>query len=358
MLHAVIMAGGAGTRFWPASRKALPKQLLDLSGDRTMIQATVDRFAGLADADRLLIVTNERLCDPIREQLPELPPQAVLGEPCKRDTAPCIGLAAALVARSDPDAVMVVSPADHIIEPAEAFRDAVRQAADLVAEDGSRIVTLGIPPTYPAASFGYIERGDAIATQGSAAYQVRRFREKPAREVAEQYLEQGGFYWNSGIFIWRADTILNALKQRERDMFDRVTQIAAAYDSDDFEQVFHNEFGKIQGKSIDFAVMEHHDNVAVIEAPFRWDDLGNWTALARLLGADENGNTSTGLHVDVESNNIVVRTSDSHLVATVGMTNAIIVHTEDATLVANRNDEESIRQVVKLLEEKGWDRFL
>ena len=209
MLHAVIMAGGAGTRFWPASRAALTKQLLDLAGERTMIQATVDRLGEMVPPERLLVVTNRQLVEPMAQQLPLVPRAALIGEPCKRDTAPCVGLAALLVSHADPEATMVVMPADHVIAPDESFRAAIASAVAMVEAEPQRIVTFGIKPTYPAESYGYIERGEALA--GSQAFRVAKFREKPKAEVAAEYLATGRFYWNAGIFVWKAKTILAAL---------------------------------------------------------------------------------------------------------------------------------------------------
>ena len=356
MLHAVIMAGGAGTRFWPASRKGLPKQLLNLTGRETMIQATVGRLGDLAPAERVLVVTNQRLVDEVRRQLPQLPAASVLGEPCKRDTAPCVGLAAALIQKADADGVMAVMPADHVIGPDQKFQDAMRQAADLVAEDPTRIVTFGIRPTYPAESFGYIQRGESLAPGG--VYRVARFREKPDAATAKEYLASGEFYWNSGIFLWRADTILGALQQREPAMHERLLAIGEAFGGSDFDAVFQREFEAIQGKSIDYAVMEHYDNIVVLEAPFEWDDLGSWGALPRLVEADEQGNAALGRHVLVDSENCIVRTDNDHLVALLGVRDCIVVHTDDATLVARRDDEESVRKIVALLGEKGWEQYL
>ncbi len=203
MLHAVIMAGGSGTRFWPASRKLRPKQLLALAGNRTMIQSTVDRLGDLVPPERQLIVTNDILVDAVRQQLPDLPPENVVGEPCKRDTAPCVGLAAAMIHRIDPEGTMVVMPSDHVIASPEAFRSAIVAGEQLIEEDPSRIVTFGIRPTYPAESFGYVQRSAPITADGTA-FGVETFREKPDRATAQQYLSAGTFYWNSGIFLWRA----------------------------------------------------------------------------------------------------------------------------------------------------------
>ncbi len=361
MLHAVIMAGGAGTRFWPASRTLLPKQLLDLAGQRTMIQETFDRLDPLVPPDRVLVLTNRNLVDAVVQQLPQVPPQAILGEPCKRDTAPCVALAAALLLQRDADAVMVVLPADQVIRQQEPFRQTLALAERLVQQDDQRIVTLGIQPTYPAESFGYIERGPSLPTivgEDTPVYRVNRFREKPSADVARQYLEIGGFYWNSGIFVWKAATILQAIQQYEPQMHDHICTIAAAADSDRFDDVFDRQFAEIQGKSIDFAVLEHYENVVVIPANFDWDDLGSWRSLERLYGVDQAGNTIVGAHVGIHTSGSIVRTNDTHLVATLGMTDCIIVHTEDATLVANKNDEEAIRQLVQMIREQGWNQYL
>lgn len=360
MLHAIVMAGGAGTRFWPASRRGMPKQLLSLGSDRTMIQATLDRLGDLVPAERTLIVTNRDLVTETARQLPHLPPSAILGEPCKRDTAPCVGLAAALVAHADPDATMLVLPADHVIATDEQFRAAVRQAVQLVERSPGRIVTFGIRPTYPAETYGYIERGEALADSqlGSAAFRVARFREKPSAEVAREYLATGRFYWNAGIFVWKAGTIRDALGRYEPEMAGHLTAIAASIGRPEFAAVLDREFAAIRGKSIDYAVLERSDDVAVIEAPFAWDDVGNWQSLARLRGADADGNTLVGRHLSLRTQDTIVRTDDRHLVVTVGLKDCIVVHTPDATLVANRHDEESLRQIVALLQERGWTEYL
>lgn len=360
MLHAVIMAGGSGTRFWPESRSLRPKQLLRLVGERTMIQSTVDRLGDLAPPERTLVVTGAALVDEVWNQLPQLPPTSLVGEPCRRDTAPCIGLAALLVLRNDPQAIMAVMPADHVISPDDAFRRAIRQAQALVEAEPDRIVTFGIRPTYPAESFGYIERGEQLTSAASAArvYRVKQFREKPKGDVAKGYLEAGTFYWNSGIFVWRAATILAALEARQPAMVARLRTIAATVDTPAYAAVFDREFTAIRGISIDYAVMEHAKNVAVIEAPFSWDDVGSWQAMARLQGANAEGNTISATHLGLRTAGTVVRGPDGHLIVTLGVSDLIVVHTPDATLVANKHDEESIRELVKLIADQGWHEYL
>jgi mannose-1-phosphate guanylyltransferase len=360
MLHAVIMAGGSGTRFWPASRNDAPKQLLRLVGDATMLRQTFDRLGDLTPNDRRMVVTNERLVNAVREQLPELPTPAIIGEPCKRDTAPCIGLAALLISRTDPNAIMLVLPADHVITPAAKFQAAVRHAAELVEASPTGIVTFGIKPAYPAEVFGYIHRGEPLASRALHApvFAVKQFKEKPNAPIAKKYFDSGEYYWNSGIFVWRAATILEALRQHQPEMLARLEKIVAAWDTKDRDTVFQHEFAAIKPISIDYAVMEHATDVAVIEAPFEWDDLGGWQALARLLGSDENGNTIVGKHLGLNTTGTIVRGDGEHLVVTLGIKDCIIVHTPNATLVANKHHEEQIRQVVKRLEELGLSDYL
>ena len=360
MLHAVIMAGGSGTRFWPASRALNPKQLLNLAGERSMIQATVDRLDGLVKPEHTLIVTNERLVEPIHAQLPALPESSFIGEPFKRDTAPCIGIAAAWVLHHDPDALMAVMPADHVIPSRESFQSAIQHAVKLIEDDPARIVTFGIKPTYPAEIFGYVEReGSNLSNDGGPpTYAVNQFREKPNAKLAAEFLASGTFYWNSGIFLWKAQTILDALEKYAPEMFARIKTISDAIGKPDFDEVFRREFEAIQGKSIDFAVMEHYRPIVVVEAPFDWDDVGNWPALERLNGTDDDGNTILGKHLGVATRGTLVRSVKDHLVVTVGLEDMIVVHTGDATLVAKKSDEEKIRQVVQELERREWREFL
>ncbi|HEY2828057.1 MAG TPA: sugar phosphate nucleotidyltransferase [Pirellulales bacterium] len=365
MLHIVVMAGGAGTRFWPESRAAQPKQLLPLAGPRTMLQMAVDRLGPLSTTQNLWILTGATLVAAVRKQLPRLLPNHVVGEPCKRDTAPCIGLAALLLSGQDPNATMVVMPADQVIQPDQQFQQAISAAAAIVDQQPNQIVTFGIKPTYPATTFGYIERGEPLtitlpkgATADHRVFHVSHFREKPPADVAQQYLASGNFYWNSGIFVWKAATILAALEKQQPEMLSHLRTIAQAWDHPNAQEVFTREFAAIKGISIDYAVMEQAADVAVIEASFTWDDVGTWQAVARLAGADAEGNTVTGRHLSIDTHGSIIRTDEHHLVATVGIDDLIVVHTPDATLVANRHDEESIRKIVKLLEERGWTDYL
>jgi mannose-1-phosphate guanylyltransferase len=361
MLHALIMAGGAGTRFWPESRSQTPKQLLRLLGERSMIQWTVDRLGDLVAPQNVLVLTSERLVAAIRSQLPQLPAEAIVGEPCRRDTAPCIGLAAQRICRSDPHGTMLVMPSDHVIQPATVFQESLRLAARWVDEHPEAIVTFGIQPTYPAETFGYIERGpmiEPLPAEKTRMFHVARFCEKPNAGAARQYLDAGTFFWNSGIFVWKARTILDALARFQPTLRGHLQTIDAAWGTPDYDTVLHCEFAAIEGISIDYAVMERAHQVMVVEAPFAWDDVGSWQALARLLGTDAAGNTVAAKHLGVDTRGTILRGPDDHLIVTLGISDCIVVHTPDATLVADKHHEEAIRRVVKLLEERGWNEYL
>ncbi len=224
-------------------------------------------------------------------------------------------------------------------------------------------MTFGIRPTYPAEIFGYIHRGDELKSGPGTArlarvFRVQKFQEKPDAATAKKYVDSGEYYWNGGIFVWRASTILDALRERQPQMLGHLEKIVDARDTNQREAVFQREFAAIEPISIDYAVMEHATNVAVIEAPFEWDDLGGWQSLARLIGCDENGNTIVGKHLGLDTNGSIVRTDDSHLIVTLGLTDVIVVHTPNATLVADKRREEQIRSIVKRLEELGWPEYL
>lgn len=258
---------------------------------------------------------------------------------------------------------MVVMPADHMIQTNAQLHAAIHFAARLVEQQPERLITFGIRPAYPAESFGYIERGeplepDSVSPGDPPAHHVRQFHEKPPAEVARKYVQAGNYLWNSGIFVWKARTILDELQRNEPAMVSRLSKIVAAIATPDFDDVFTREFEAIQGRSIDYAVMEQARNVLVIEAPFTWDDAGSWQAIARLRGADDADNTVVGKHLGVDTTGTIVRGSQDHLIVTLGLSDCIVVHTPDATLVANKHDEESIRRVVQLLREKGWDEYL
>jgi mannose-1-phosphate guanylyltransferase len=359
MLHAVIMAGGSGTRFWPASRSNRPKQFLPLFGQETMLQAAGRRVADWIAAERTWVVTNQAYAAETGRELPKLPPTNIVREPCGRNTAPCIGLAAMLIAERDPNGVMLVMPADHRIERADLFREAIERAVAIVEREPA-LVLFGIRPTYPSVSFGYLERGAPVSASREGAFRVASFREKPDRAKAEEFVAAGRFFWNSGIFVWKASTILEALQEFEPAVYDGLARLRPHLSTGGWDHALAAEFPGIKAISIDYGVLERAENVLMIEAPFDWDDVGSWQALGRQTEptADSDGNTAQGLFCGVDSHGCIVRTTSDHLVATIGMSDCVIVHTPDATLVARKDDEESIRKLVQTLRERGYERFL
>jgi len=359
MLHAVIMAGGSGTRFWPESRRVRPKQLLPLASDQTLLRETYDRCSAWIPKSSWMVVTNQQLAAETGRQLPELQPQQIVGEPCGRNTAPCIALAAAKLLKHDPDAVMLVMPADHAISPVEQFHDAVRRATQQIESAPHSLVLFGVTPTYPATGYGYIERDQPLGDPAQRAFKVREFHEKPPRERAEQFLAGGRHYWNCGIFVWKASMILELIRQHQPDIGKLLDEVSQDLGTDREENALKQIFPRMPSISIDHAVLEKAQDVVVLEAPFAWDDVGSWQAVARLKGTDSNGNTIIGLHVGIDTENSVIQNdSPSHLIATIGVRDCIIVHTPDATLIARRDDENAIRELVALLEQKGYGSYL
>lgn len=364
MLHAVVMSGGSGTRFWPKSRKAHPKQLLPIVGETSMIRDTVDRVRPWIAPEQTWVVTNRAQQKGTAAELPEVPAGQILIEPQGRNTAPCIGLAAMALTVVDPEAVMLVMPADHVIHPAESFQRAVGDAVAAVEENPDRFVLFGVPPAYPSVSFGYIERAEPAADAGKGLYPVASFREKPVEQVAEEYVRSGKFYWNCGIFTWRADRFLQALERFEPDMSTRLEKLRPAFQTDHWHNQLQIEFPQMRSVSVDVAVLERAatteggQNVFVIEAPFEWDDVGAWQSLPRRLGQDECGNTLQGTVCAMESSGNIISTTKDHLVATFGVDDLVIVHTEDATLVARKDDETALRKLIDRLKKDGYEQYL
>jgi mannose-1-phosphate guanylyltransferase len=359
MLHALIMAGGGGTRFWPRSRQKRPKQFLTLTSERTLLQEAFDRIEAQVPATATWVITSAAHQQETARQLPQLEPEHIIGEPCGRDTAACIGLGAALIARQDASAVMLVMPADHRIEPTEEFRRAVHVAAQLAEEHPTALVTFGIRPTYPATGYGYIQRGPEIANrQGILIHRVESFREKPSHDVAERLLASGDYQWNSGIFVWKTATILNALKERQPKLFTAVQRIAAAWPTAERPAAFRREYEALDRISIDFAVLEQAKDVLTVQAPYQWDDVGSWLALERLHPQDADGNTVLATHCGLNTTSCVLVADAGHLIATVGVRDLLIVQDGDATLVADRRDEGAVKQLVELLKKRGLEKYL
>lgn len=363
MLHAMIMAGGGGTRFWPRSRQARPKQFLSFSGDRTLLQATADRIAAQVPPERTWVLTGAQYRAEAVEQLQgQVPEEQIIGEPTGRDTAPCVGLGAAVIARADPDATILVLPADHVIEPVQEFRRAVHAAEQAVADFPDALFTFGIPPTYPATGYGYIHRGESVASrQNVPLSRVRAFREKPSFPEAETYVASGEYFWNSGLFVWKPAAILGQLEQRKPQLYAVVSTIAAAWGTPHFAEVLAREYDQAEKISIDYAVMQdaaRDGRVLVLHAPFQWDDVGSWLALERHNPQDADHNTVQGLHCGVRTRNCVVVSDADHLIGTLGVEDLVIVQSGNATLVTTRRGESEVKDLIQRIRDSGLGRFL
>ncbi len=354
----VILAGGSGTRFWPRSRRARAKQVLALDGERSMIQQTVERLKPLAKLDKTWIVTNEFLAHEIADQLPGLPAEQLIQEPVARNTAPACGLAAFLIERQNPDAVLGIFPSDHVIADEPRFLKALQKGIALAAA-GDNMVVLGIEPTRAETGYGYIETGDY--TKDDSALHVRRFTEKPNQNRAEEFVSEGNYFWNSGIFLWSARTLANAVREHLPETAPLLESIAAAHGTPQFEEVFHSLYPKCENISVDYAVLEprsakgeHLSHLYCLPAEFSWNDLGSWASLYEYqietrLRSDAEGNVSeTEGHMTIEAGNNYIF-SPKKFVALVGVENLVIVDTEDALLIAHRDHSQDVGKIVKEL---------
>ncbi|HXY02451.1 MAG TPA: mannose-1-phosphate guanylyltransferase [Terriglobales bacterium] len=361
--YPVILAGGRGTRFWPLSRRRRAKQLLALDGKQTMIQQTVARLLKLGSPKQFWVITNEDLRREIARQLPRLPARQIIAEPLGRNTAPAIGLAAFLLARADPDAVIGMFPSDHVIENEERFHELLKRGIEIAAA-GENIIVMGIRPTRAETGYGYIEAG---AEMENGALRVRRFTEKPDAEQAAGFLEAGNYFWNSGMFIWSARTLVNALREHLPRTAAILEDIAAEYGTSKFGRVFRRLYPKCENISIDYAVLEPRSaegekdsNIYCLPADFGWNDLGSWTALHEHQSAKRNpkdGNLISGKGVftlDAEDNYIH---APGKFVAAVGVKNVVVIETDDALLITTREKAQDVGKVVKYLDEKRLDKL-
>lgn len=358
-LSVAILAGGSGVRFWPLSRKALPKQFLNFFGDKSLLADTAARLDGLVPPSRLWVLTNHRHVERTRNQLPQVPPEQIVGEPVARDTAGCLAVAAALLVAQSPEARMLVLPADHLIRPIAAFQQAVQACQAVVAAHPEMLLTLGIPPTHPATGYGYLERGEDLGTfEGVPAYRLSRFCEKPDTAQAREFLESGRFRWNAGIFFWRAASLLEQFETHEPAMAAAARRVADAWGTPQASAVFEAEFSAMRKVSIDYAIMEKAPRVAMVEAPFNWDDVGSWLALERHLSKTPEGNVVVGKHVGQATTNSVVVADSGKLVGTLGVENLIVVASGDAVLVAHRDREQEVKGLLDAMGQQNLDEYL
>lgn len=354
-ITALIMAGGRGERFWPKSRKNMPKQFLSLTDDgKTMIQLTVERISSVVDMEDIYIATNKDYKELVRSQLPGIPEENILCEPVGRNTAPCIGLGAVHMAKKYDDAIMLVLPSDHLIKFNKMFLSVLKDSCD-VAEKDRNLVTIGITPAYAETGYGYI-KFDSHVMEGRA-YKVDRFVEKPSLEVAKEYLETEEYLWNSGMFVWKLSSILYNLERFMPETFAGLKRIQASIGTPEEEDVLRKEFAQFQSQSIDYGIMEKAENIYTVPGTFGWDDVGSWLAVERIRKSNEMGNVVSGNIITVGTHNCIIQ-GEKKLIATVGLEDLIIVDTEDATLICAKDSTADIKKVLENLKICNRDEYI
>lgn len=350
--YAVIMAGGKGERFWPLSREKLPKQFLSLLGGRSLIQQTYERICGIFSPKEILVVTGKDFVELVKEHLPELPPQNIIAEPEGRNTAPCIGLAAMLLFQNDREAVMAVLPADHFVGDKEAFCFSLQKAMELAA-GGEALVTIGITPVRPETGYGYIRKAKE---EKEGIFWAAGFVEKPDLKTALCYLRSGDYFWNSGIFVWKAALILQKIKKHLPLLYSDLEKISNALGTEREQKTLEEIFPSLPAVSIDYGVMEKEEGFFVVRGDFPWDDLGSWSALSELL-KEEEGYSNKSHHIGLETSNCFVY-GEGALIATLGVSDLIVVQTHDAVLVCAKDKAQKIRELVRLLKENNFQEYV
>jgi mannose-1-phosphate guanylyltransferase len=361
--YGVIMAGGTGTRLWPMSRAARPKQLLEVVDGRSLLQLAFERLRAVLPAEAIWVCTAEAHRDAVLANLPDLPPENLIGEPCGRDTANAVGLPAAILHQRDPDAILATVSADQVIEPVDVFAEGLRTAFEVAGNYDHSMVALGVVAASAHTGLGYVERGDQLPEP--AAYRVASFREKPDARTAQSYVDSGRYYWNSGMFVWRASAVLQALATHLPESYEGLARIGAAWDRSDRAAVLEAVYPTLPKISIDYAVMEPAArpggaaDVIVVALPVDWLDIGSWRVLASTMKSDEHGNTVQANAVLVDSaGNIIVSDDPEHLIAAVGLHDMIVVHSGDATLVCHKAAAERVKELVAAVQVAHGDRYL
>ncbi|MDT3696993.1 MAG: mannose-1-phosphate guanylyltransferase [Ignavibacterium sp.] len=353
-LYAVIMAGGVGSRFWPRSKKRMPKQLLNIFGDDTMIQATVKRLTGMVEKDKIYIITNELQSSEIKKQLPDLPVENIIEEPFGRNTAACIGLASVMIKSKDPDAITVVLPADHIIKDVDEFKNIIENAARF-ANESKGLVTIGIKPTRPETGYGYIQIDDKPVADN--IFKVFTFAEKPNYATAVRFVESGDFLWNSGMFIWRVDVILDEIKNLMIDLHEGLVDIEKSLFSNNFKEELKNIYAQLKKISIDYGIMERSSKVYLTKGSFSWSDVGSWEEVYQLSPKNENGVASFGQVYTNMVNDSYIYSPDK-MTAVIGLDNVIVINQGDTLLVCRRDKAQDVKEIVDYLKINKMDEHL
>lgn len=352
---AVIMAGGVGERFWPKSRQALPKQFLKIGNhDKTMIQLTVERMLPIIDIENIFIVTNKKYKNLVSEQIFNLLERNIICEPVGRNTAPCLALAASIIEKIYGNSIMVSLASDHLITDQKKFHEILNTAVNK-ASAGSNLVTLGIAPQYAETGYGYIKYSKSDYEDGCC--KVEKFVEKPNLQKAEEYVADGSYLWNSGMFVWQTSVILDKFKELMPDIYLGVKNISDAFASDKYEDILHETFSAFPSESIDYGIMEKTSPIYTIPSDFGWDDVGSWLSIDRIMDKDENGNIISGNSVNVDSKNITIIGSKK-LIAVAGLEDIVIVDTDDALLICSKNKSQDIKKVLQELKNQNKGQYL
>ena len=356
-LYTLIMAGGSGTRFWPRSKAAKPKQYLNIFGEESLLEATIKRFSSFTSEENIYIVSSATQAKVLESQATMLPKKNLIYEPIGRNTLPCIGLAAMYAEKENKDAIMVVAPSDHLINDTALFKSTVL-AAVKIADERNGIVTIGISPAYPATGYGYVKTAEDI-TGGEKIpqFKVERFVEKPNEETATKYLEQGGFYWNSGLFVFKVSVFLEAVQQFAPDLYADLRKIQADFGRPTYAQTLDTIYRTVKSISVDYGIMEHAKNIYLVEGNFDWNDLGSWESVYLADKKDENGNAGAGETILENTKNSYVY-SDKGLIAVVGLDDVIVVQDGNTTLVCKRENAEDVKKIVERLKAQNKDQYL
>lgn len=353
-LYAVIMAGGVGSRFWPRSKKKLPKQLIKIFGDKTMIQATVDRLNGLVEKKNIFIITNKLQRPEVIKQLSDVPEENIIEEPFGRNTAACVGLASVIIKAKDPDAVTIVLPADHIIKDEVEFKKTLFDAAKY-ADESKGLVTIGIKPTRPETGYGYIQINDNPVAEN--IYKVYTFAEKPNYATALRFVESGDFFWNSGMFIWRVDIILDEIKNLMPDLHEGLEKIQNNLSKPNFKEELVNVYGQLKKISIDYGIMEKSSKVFLTKGMFNWSDVGSWEEVYQLSEKNKDGNAIVGkVFTDMVADSYVY--SPDKLTAVIGVDNIIVINHEDTVLICRRDKAQNVKEIVDFLKMNKMEDYL